>query len=69
MDNHKQIPDIIISRLPIYVRALQYMQHTGRQNTSSQEMGELLNISAAQLYPSSFGISPLPTAHPLILQH
>mgnify|MGYP001076065449 FL=1 len=49
MDNHKQIPDIIISRLPIYVRALQYMQHTGRQNTSSQELGELLNISAAQI--------------------
>jgi redox-sensing transcriptional repressor len=49
MSNNKQIPDIIISRLPIYVRALQYMQDKGKQNTSSQELGELLNISAAQI--------------------
>ena len=49
MNNHKQIPDIIISRLPVYLRALQYMQHKGKQNTSSQELGELLNISAAQI--------------------
>jgi len=49
MNNQKQIPDIIISRLPVYLRALQYMQHKGKQNTSSQELGELLNISAAQI--------------------
>jgi redox-sensing transcriptional repressor len=49
MNNHKQIPDIIISRLPVYLRALQYMQNKGKQNTSSQELGELLNISAAQI--------------------
>ena len=49
MNNLKQIPDIIISRLPVYLRALQYMQHKGKQNTSSQELGELLNISAAQI--------------------
>jgi redox-sensing transcriptional repressor len=49
MGNNKQIPDIIISRLPIYVRALQYMQDKGKQTTSSQELGDLLNISAAQI--------------------
>ncbi len=49
MNIQKPIPDIIISRLPIYVRALQYMQNKGKQTTSSQELGDLLNISAAQI--------------------
>ncbi|MQC27080.1 MAG: redox-sensing transcriptional repressor Rex [Chloroflexi bacterium] len=45
----KSIPDIVIGRLPIYLRALQHMGMEGRQVTSSQELGERLGISAAQI--------------------
>jgi redox-sensing transcriptional repressor len=45
----KQIPDIVIGRLPVYLRALQQMAAEGRQVTSSQELGERLGISAAQI--------------------
>jgi len=45
----KQIPDIVIGRLPVYLRALQHMAAEGRQVTSSQELGERLGISAAQI--------------------
>lgn len=45
----KQIPDIVIGRLPVYLRALQQMLAEGRQVTSSQELGERLGISAAQI--------------------
>lgn len=44
-----EIPDIVIGRLPLYLRALQRMGQEGRQVTSSQELGELLGISAAQI--------------------
>ncbi len=45
----KEIPDIIVSRLPIYLRALQRMLDNGIQSTSSQELGEKVGISAAQI--------------------
>ena len=45
----KIIPDIVIGRLPIYLRALTRMFQKGRQVTSSQELGERLGISAAQI--------------------
>ena len=43
------IPDIVIGRLPVYLRALTRMLQQGRQVTSSQELGERLGISAAQI--------------------
>jgi redox-sensing transcriptional repressor len=45
----KAIPDIVIGRLPVYLRALQHMASESRQVTSSQELGERLGISAAQI--------------------
>jgi redox-sensing transcriptional repressor len=45
----KTIPDIVVGRLPIYLRALQAMLDEGRKVTSSQELGERLGISAAQI--------------------
>jgi len=45
----KTIPDIVIGRLPIYLRSLRRMLQSGRQITSSQELGERLGISAAQI--------------------
>jgi redox-sensing transcriptional repressor len=43
------IPDIIIGRLPIYLRALQRLMEEGVETTSSQELGEKVGISAAQI--------------------
>lgn len=47
--NPEKIPDIIIGRLPIYLRALQQLSDKGVQTTSSQELGEIVGISAAQI--------------------
>lgn len=47
--NAEKIPDIIIGRLPVYLRALQRLADKGIQNTSSQELGEIVGISAAQI--------------------
>lgn len=47
--NADKIPDIIIGRLPVYLRALQRMAENGLQTTSSQELGERVGISAAQI--------------------
>jgi len=47
--NTDKIPDIIIGRLPIYLRALQQLADKDVLNTSSQELGEMIGISAAQI--------------------
>jgi len=47
--NADRIPDIIIGRLPVYLRALQRLAVRGIQTTSSQELGEIVGISAAQI--------------------
>ncbi len=47
--NANKIPDIIIGRLPVYLRALQRMADSGLKTTSSQELGELVGVSAAQI--------------------
>jgi redox-sensing transcriptional repressor len=47
--NKPEPPDIIISRLPVYLRALRHMDAQGKQTTSSQELGEQVGISAAQI--------------------
>jgi redox-sensing transcriptional repressor len=45
----EKIPDIIIGRLPVYLRALQQLSEKGILTTSSQELGEIIGISAAQI--------------------
>lgn len=47
--NAIKIPDIIIGRLPVYLRALQQLSEKGILTTSSQELGEIIGISAAQI--------------------
>ena len=47
--NANRIPDIIIGRLPVYLRALQQLSEKGTMTTSSQELGEIIGISAAQI--------------------
>ena len=43
------IPDIVIGRLPVYLRALAVMAASGQEITSSHELGEKLGISSAQI--------------------
>ena len=45
----KIVPNIVVGRLPLYLRTLQLMNQEGRRLTSSQELGEKLGISAAQI--------------------
>jgi redox-sensing transcriptional repressor len=45
----REIPDIVVGRLPVYLRALSRMSHEGQQITSSKELGERLGISSAQI--------------------
>jgi redox-sensing transcriptional repressor len=45
----RTIPDIVVARLPIYLRALATMHANGQQYTSSQEMATALGISSAQI--------------------
>ena len=43
------IPDIVIGRLPIYLRALTQLSEQGHEITSSHELGQRLGISSAQI--------------------
>lgn len=46
----KQIPDIVIGRLPVYLQELNRLAREGnRITTSSHELGERLGISSAQI--------------------
>ncbi len=43
------IPDIVIRRLPIYARSLQYLANDGVETVSSSDLGTRLGMSAAQI--------------------
>ena len=43
------IPDIVIGRLPVYLRTLEILASEGKQVASSQELGDRLGISSAQI--------------------
>ena len=45
----KNIPDIVVSRLPVYLQTLQLFLKEGKTITSSQELGEKSGITAAQV--------------------
>jgi redox-sensing transcriptional repressor len=47
--DNTRIPDIVIGRLPIYLRALTFMAAEGQEITSSHELGGKLGISSAQI--------------------
>ena len=52
-----EVPDIVIGRLPIYLRALTLLDKAGKEYTSSQELGQRLGIGSAQIHKdlSHFG--------------
>ncbi len=43
------VPEIVVSRLPVYLRALTEMKSKNREITSSQELGDRLGFSSAQI--------------------
>jgi len=45
----KDVPDIVVSRLPLYLRALSFLVEEGLQVISSKELGHKLGISPAQI--------------------
>ena len=49
MRESKPVPDIVIGRLPIYLRALNHMLAEGQQITASKELAQRLGISSAQI--------------------
>ncbi len=42
-------PDVVVRRLPLYARSLRYLLHEGVLSVSSQELGERINVTAAQI--------------------
>ncbi len=44
-----KVPDIVVGRLPLYLRALSQMAKERKEITSSQELGGQLGISSAQI--------------------
>ena len=44
-----QVPEIVVGRLPLYLRSLVQMAGEGKDVTSSQELGERIGISSAQI--------------------
>ncbi len=47
--NSTEIPDVVVLRLPLYVRALTQVQAKGKTVVSSQELGVLLHMTPAQI--------------------
>jgi redox-sensing transcriptional repressor len=47
--NPLEIPEIVIKRLPLYLRTLELLAEQGQSVTSSQELGDRLGISSAQI--------------------
>ena len=45
----QQIPDVVIRRLPVYGRALDFIRENGIEHVSSEELGERIGFSAAQI--------------------
>ncbi|MFQ5471961.1 MAG: redox-sensing transcriptional repressor Rex [Dehalococcoidia bacterium] len=44
-----EIPSVVIDRLPLYARALARLDSDGREVVSSQELGNHLNVTPAQI--------------------
>lgn len=47
--NSSDVPDIVVGRLPVYLRALNQLAKQNQTVTSSQELGKRLGISSAQI--------------------
>ena len=73
METHT-VPDIVVGRLPHYLRILQIMHRAGQKNTSSQELSQRLGFTAAQIRKDlsqfgEFGKQGTGYSIPFLLQH
>ncbi len=48
MDSN-EVPDVVVLRLPLYVRALSQLEDAGEEVVSSQQLGSLLQMTPAQI--------------------
>jgi redox-sensing transcriptional repressor len=67
-------PDVVIRRLPLYARSLRYLLEEGVHSVSSQELGERINVTAAQIrkdlsYFGEFGKQGIGYDVEKLLQH
>jgi redox-sensing transcriptional repressor len=49
VDRQEVPPDVVIRRLPLYARSLRYLLQEGITSVSSQELGDRINVTAAQI--------------------
>lgn len=49
MDRIALPPDVVVRRLPLYARSLRYLLAEGTTSVSSQDLGERINVTAAQI--------------------
>jgi redox-sensing transcriptional repressor len=49
VENPEIPPDVVVRRLPLYARSLRYLLDEGIHSVSSQELGERINVTAAQI--------------------
>ncbi|MEI8307308.1 MAG: redox-sensing transcriptional repressor Rex [Chloroflexales bacterium] len=49
MERLEDPPDVVIRRLPLYARSLRYLLDEEIHSVSSQELGERINVTAAQI--------------------
>jgi redox-sensing transcriptional repressor len=49
VDRVETPPDVVIGRLPLYARSLRYLLQEGITSVSSQELGDRINVTAAQI--------------------
>ncbi|MDA1175007.1 MAG: redox-sensing transcriptional repressor Rex, partial [Chloroflexi bacterium] len=49
MTTHSGVPEVVVDRLPQYLRALAQLESSGIDVISSQQLGELLQVTPAQI--------------------
>jgi redox-sensing transcriptional repressor len=58
MDRERKVPDVVIRRLPLYLRALEVVDHTELPIISSEQLAKMVGTSAGQVRKdlSYFGV-------------
>ena len=74
MERPELPPDVVIRRLPLYARSLRYLLGDGILSVSSQELGDRINVTAAQIrkdlsYFGEFGKQGIGYDVEKLLQH
>ena len=49
MDVPGDVPEVVIMRLPQYIRVLELLEAEGAEMVSSQQLGEMLQVTPAQI--------------------